>query len=67
MTRVARVSDPRKARHRRETALARAELRGPSEPRVQSGGVTSFPVKAEDPVIRALIDSFRARQNGAEQ
>jgi len=44
-------------------ALARNELRGPSEPRVSAAGATSFPMKARDPKESAMIEAFLAAKN----
>jgi hypothetical protein len=55
----------RKELHRRalhESALNRNELRKPSTLREPAGGVTSFPVKAEDPATQKLIEDFRNKQ-----
>lgn len=51
-------SDPRLARERRDRALARGELRGPTQERVPSPSPVSFAQKAEDPATRAMIDAF---------
>jgi hypothetical protein len=51
-------SDPRQARHRREQALARNELRLPTQPRESAAGVTSFAVKRQDPVDADAISRF---------
>lgn len=52
----------RDAKAKRESALARLELRGPSSPRVASASPTSMPIKAVDPETRALIDeALKAR------
>lgn len=55
-------SDPRLARLRRDTALARDELRMPTEARQTSQGVTSFAIKVGDPKTREMIDNFLARR-----
>jgi hypothetical protein len=55
-------ADPRLARLRRDTALLRAELRGPSEARVSPAGLTSFPIKAEDPETKRMVEEFLARR-----
>jgi hypothetical protein len=57
-------SDPRLARLRRETALDRAELRGPSTPRQAPAGVTSFPVKVPDTETKRMVEEFLARRGG---
>lgn len=56
-------TDPRIARVRRDIALERAEVRGLSQQRVPSAGITSFAVKAQDPETRRLVDEFLARRN----
>lgn len=48
---------------KRERALERAELRQPSEPRAPVG-LTSFPIKVEDPETRKMIDSALAERLG---
>lgn len=52
----------RKAKAKRDLALERLEFRSPSEPRTAPVGLTSFPVKAEDSLIRAMIDAELARR-----
>jgi hypothetical protein len=47
----------RRAKAKRDKALERGEFRAPSEARVAPSGATSFPIKAEDEAIRALIDA----------
>lgn len=55
----------RAARARRDGAIAREELRGPSQPRVAPSGVTSAPIKTEDAATRAMIDAaLEARRGG---
>lgn len=54
----------RRAKARREGALARNELRQDSIPREAAAGATSFPIKAEDPATRALIDAALAARRG---
>lgn len=56
----------KRARARREGALARAEFRYPSAARTAAAGPTSFPIKAEDPAARAAIDAFLARERGGK-
>lgn len=51
----------RMAKAKRDKALERGELRGPSEPRTPAAGPTSFALKAEDPTIRKMIDEALAR------
>lgn len=58
-------TDPRQARLRRETALARAELRGDSQPRKPAAGVTSFAVKVDDPADRQRISEFLEQRGQA--
>ena len=41
---------------RRQIALDRPELRQPSAARTAPAGPTSYPIKAEDQELRALID-----------
>ena len=54
------------AKGKREDALGRLEFRYPSEPRAAAAGATSFPVKADDPAIRKMIDEALAlRKPGA--
>ncbi len=53
----------RKAKAKRDLALERLEFRSPSEPRTAPVGLTSFPVKAEDSLIRAMIDAELARRS----
>jgi hypothetical protein len=64
MPRPLRKADPRVARLRRETALARAELRGPSTPRVAPAGLTSFPMKQRDPAVDQMVADFLAKRGG---
>lgn len=47
---------------RRQLALDRPELRQPSEARTSPVGPTSYPIKAEDPETRRLIDEALARR-----
>lgn len=56
----------RRARARREGALARVELRQESTPRTSAAGTTSFAVKAEDPATRAAIDAFMSLRKGGQ-
>jgi hypothetical protein len=56
----------KRAKARREGALARAELREPSEPRAAPQGATSFPVKVRDPGIDAAIQAFLAGKATAQ-
>lgn len=53
----------RRARARREGALARAEFRYPSSPRQAPTSPTSFPVKKADPAAQAAIEAFLSRKN----
>ncbi len=63
MPRDLRASENQKrAKARRIGALARNELRAPSEPRESSAGPTSFPVKKTDMATRAAIDAFLSRR-----
>lgn len=59
-----KYSDARKARARRYVAMSRPEFRTPSEPRVVAASPVSFPVKAEDPELRRMIDEALARRRG---
>ena len=52
----------RMARAKRDKALARGEIRGPTEPRTAAAGPTSFAVKVDDPENRRLIDEALARR-----
>lgn len=54
----------RRTKARRADALARIELREPSSPRVAPAAPTSFPIKAEDPEVRRMIDEALARRKG---
>ena len=47
---------------RRQLALDRPELRQPSVARASPAGPTSYPIKAEDQELRALIDEALARR-----
>lgn len=55
-------ADEKLAKFRRAKALDRNEFRHPSEPRTPAAGITSFPVKAEDPAVRAMIDEALERR-----
>lgn len=55
-------TDPRHARQRCQSALARGELRATTTPRQPSAGVTSFAIKATDPVTKAMVEEFLARK-----
>jgi hypothetical protein len=55
-------ADPRLARLRRDTALQRAELRGPSEARVSPKGATSFPIKI-GALPQDVVDEWFAKKN----
>ena len=48
----------RRAKAKREFALERSELRGPSTPHVSAAGVTSAPIKAQDPETEDMIAAF---------
>lgn len=55
----------RRARARREGALARAEFRYPSSPRDAPVSPTSFPVKKVNPADQAAIEAFlRSKSDG---
>jgi hypothetical protein len=60
------AENQKRARARREGALARAEFKYPSAPRTAPAGATSFPVKAEDPATRAAIDAFLSTKRGGQ-
>jgi hypothetical protein len=49
---------------RRDFALSRLELRGPSEERQAPASVTSFPVKKIDTDLQKLIDEALAKRRG---
>lgn len=55
-------STDRHTRAKRDSALKRIELSWPTEPRRSAAGVTSAPVKAEDPALRAMIDAALAKR-----
>ncbi len=57
---LTRGQTQKRATARREGALARNELRGPSEPRQSAAGPTSHAVKSVDPSTRDAIDRFLA-------
>ena len=54
------------AKGKRDTALKREELRGPSEPRVSAAGPTSMAVKLEDPETRRIIDEALAKRRSSD-
>lgn len=63
MTRTLKAHEREKrAKARRETALARVELREPSSPRSTADGATSFPIKARDPDVAAAVAAFLAKK-----
>lgn len=62
MSRGIRRPDTRAAKARREYALGRAELRTDSVDRVAGTSPTSFPMKVEDPALRAMIDAALAKR-----
>lgn len=62
MSRHGYSTDPRGARARRDKALQRAELRGPSMPHTAPDGPTSAPIKMVDPDIRKMIDDAIAQR-----
>lgn len=63
MPRDLRVRENQKrAAARREGALARNELRGPSAPREPASGPTSHAVKARSPHDARLVEDFLQRQ-----
>lgn len=45
---------------RRQYAIERNEIRGPTEPRVAPASATSAMMKAEDPDLRRMIDEALA-------
>lgn len=53
----------RRAKAKRDTALARTEFRYPSEARIAPSGATSAPIKAEDPETRRLINEALAKRS----
>ncbi len=52
----------KQARTKREYALQREELRGPSVPRASAAGPVSMGVKIVDPEVRAMIDAALAKR-----
>lgn len=56
----------RRALARREGALARNELKEASSPRAAAAGPTSFPVKARDAGLDAMIRDFENKRRNAE-
>jgi hypothetical protein len=48
----------RKAKAKRQQALERNELRGPSTPHVSAAGPTSAPIKAPDPATEAMVEAY---------
>ena len=54
----------KRARARRDHALARLDLRQPSSPRTPAAGPTSHAVKSVDPEAAAAIAAFLTRRNG---
>jgi hypothetical protein len=56
------IANQKRAKVRRDSALARLEFRYPSERRTAPAGVTSFSIKAEDPALRKLIDDAVAER-----
>ena len=57
MTRRSPASETSKRmRAKQAFALERRELRQPSEAREAPASPTSFPIKTEDPAVRAMID-----------
>jgi hypothetical protein len=52
----------RMSKNRRASAMERVELRQGTEPRRSPAGVTSAPLKAEDPELRRMIDEALARR-----
>lgn len=53
---MANEAEHKRAREKRTAALARLELNWKTEPRKSPAGVTSAPIKAEDPAVRRMID-----------
>lgn len=65
MTRTLKAYEwEKRAKARREVALARVELREPASPRIAPEGATSFPVKARDAGTEAAIAAFLAARKG---
>lgn len=54
----------RRAKARREGALARVELRTESIDRTSAEGPTSFAVKARDPGVTAAVEAFLHKREG---
>lgn len=52
----------RRAKARRDAALARPELRGPSTPRVSAEGATSAAMKARDPETDRMVQEYLERR-----
>lgn len=52
----------KQAKLKRSLALARSELRQPTEPRVSASSPTSFPVKAVDPDVTRMVEDFMRRR-----
>jgi hypothetical protein len=52
----------RRAKARREFALARPEMLQPSSPRAPAAGPTSMAVKVEDPAVADMVAAFLARR-----
>lgn len=56
----------RRAKARRDSAMARNELRQPSSPRTSAAGPTSMAIKETDPATTSMIAAFLAKKRGAE-
>lgn len=61
------AENQRRAKALRDQALARNELRQPSEPRESAAGATSFPVKKINTASAEAIARFLAVKNGDNQ
>lgn len=60
---VHRSAHMKMAKRRRQFALDRPEIgRVVAAPRTSPAGVTSHPIKAEDPTVRAMIDAALAKR-----
>lgn len=65
MPRDLRASEnTKRAKAKRDSAMARREFSYPSEPRTSAAGMTSLAIKVMDPKLRALIDAALARREG---
>lgn len=60
------TENQKRAKARRQAALARPEMLQPSTPRRSAAGPTSMAIKTEDPATRRLIDEAIARREGRQ-